>query len=163
MLYRPHYIKKSNGVTLLELLLVLAVIAAAMFMTVRYFVIARTNYKVVQTIDRINTLVDASYKWVEGQPNFCGSPTSGCASPSPNAISLQRLNDAGLISSGDMIDPWNGKTDITVFQFNSGKNVAIGFPPLDCSGKIYQALLAKLKSRAVTISCSSYNYLYFVF
>ncbi|QLH41697.1 MAG: hypothetical protein HWD59_02490 [Coxiellaceae bacterium] len=60
----------QRGVGLLELMLSLLVILTLIFMATRYFLISRESLRVSQAVDMINTTVNASYKWLEGNPDF---------------------------------------------------------------------------------------------
>jgi type II secretory pathway pseudopilin PulG len=102
------YIRNKNrGIGLLELMLSLAIIAAVILMATRYFTQASEASKVTQATQMIHTLIDASFKWVEGEPNFLGKDEK-------NPISKEQLVTAGLLPNEwlDKKNPWGNDIDL---------------------------------------------------
>ena len=127
-------IQKNRGVTLMELMLALVVIAVLLFLAVRYYTVAREGAKVAQAISRIDMAVNASYKWLEGM-NQTGFRT----------INADKLVDKGLLLKQDIKNPWIG-TDMSIGPYAvDSDHVSIeylGIPKTAC-----QSLAAKLKEK----------------
>ena|SRR3990167_9503787 len=98
-------IKKIVGITLLEVVLVLAVVASILLLTVRYFMMTSSHENVNRAMTQIQTLTKASYEWlqIQRQADFA----------SGNAIDITQLQQAGLISAVDRVDPWGGNIVIS--------------------------------------------------
>src|SRR3990167_893341 len=96
--------KKSlqQGFNLLELMLALLVVAAITFTSIRYFFTANQQARVTQAVSQIDTLVKASYEWVQGKDNFSG-------------ITVKDLVAAGYLPSSfeqTVNNPWKGSIEI---------------------------------------------------
>lgn len=144
--------KQQSGFSLLELLLVLVVIAVLLVTTVRFYLIARSNAQVTQTLAQIDTLVDASYKWVEGQQgNFCGpSSSDNCTNP----VSIDALINAGFITKSDTYNAFDGVTPVVLSFWDQDKSkLKISISPIP-QGPC-QSLVAKLTGRAYHVSCDA--------
>jgi prepilin-type N-terminal cleavage/methylation domain-containing protein len=107
---------KQTGVTLLELVLVLAVIALVILMAARYYQSAQEEMKVTKTVEAIHKITEASFDWVQGAHDF--ADTGG-------KTLRQALIDAKEIAANDFVNPWNPTkdNDITVESFSA-------FPPV---------------------------------
>lgn len=110
---------RHHGIGLLELMLSLAIIAAVILLATRYFSQASEASKVTQATQIIRTLTDASFKWVEGKPNFDGEPGKN------NPLSIPQLITDGILSSdwSDKPSPWGegkGTSTITLEPYSSG-------------------------------------------
>lgn len=94
---------RQDGFNLLELMLALLVVAALLFTTIRYFVSAEKESRVTQAIKQIDTLVQASYDWVQGEPSFY-------------KLSIDKLVDSGYLPNGFKTgtkNPWLGNITIS--------------------------------------------------
>ncbi len=104
-------IKRQAGVSLLELLLVISIMASILLLTTRYFALSRLQTKVAQSVSQIQTLSDASYRWLGAQKQllFDGSGTPGGV-----AVSLVELQNAQLVNPGinDTQDAWGGSITV---------------------------------------------------
>lgn len=113
---------KNLGITLLEVLLSVIVITTLIFAATRYYTTARENAKVMQAVSVINNIANASYTWVEGQPNFEGFGLNG----------LEILINAKLLpdnyknsddGTSNNANPWKGSIDVsgsgTIAPFSS--------------------------------------------
>lgn len=101
--------KKNLGISLLECLLAITLIASITMMAVRYYMITLRSMHVSQAIAQVNRLTGASYEWLrlQNQTDFSGEDTG-------EAISIQLLLNAELIHlNTDTIDPWGGNITIT--------------------------------------------------
>ena len=99
-------LNSEKGIGLLELMLSIIVITAIILGATKYYLVAREAMKITQAQDVINNVASATYKWIEGQPNF-------------HDLTLQKLIDAGLLpgkygQSG--ISPWGGSINLTPKQ-----------------------------------------------
>ncbi|MGB6977090.1 MAG: type 4 pilus major pilin [Gammaproteobacteria bacterium] len=88
---------EQKGISLLELMLALVVISALLLLATRYYQQTRENLRVAQAIEMTNNVVNASYKWLEGQPSFSGISI-------PTLISSQFLSKSYDGNS----NPWKG-------------------------------------------------------
>lgn len=98
-----------RAISLVELLLVLAVIAAITLMSLKLYVNARTNAKVAQIVAQINKLTEASYRWLDmqNQENFCGTKPVPKIDECNNPVNRTKLIQAGLARDSDFRSPWN--------------------------------------------------------
>lgn len=102
-------VRKTKGVRLMEMLLVLAIGAAIIMAAVRYFGITNRNVRVTHAMQQIQILTKASYEWLQAQKqDDFSSANSGIL------ISMHQLIDAGLIKDSDTntMDPWAGAITI---------------------------------------------------
>lgn len=79
-------IKKQIGISLLEVLLSLSIIAIIFVMATRYFFVATNNNKVNTSISQVGGLVAALHNWKGIKPAFTGA-------------SIQALYDAGQLEN----------------------------------------------------------------
>ena len=127
---------KFRGISLLELMLALVIIAMIVFTVTRYYSVTEENLKVTQAVEMINNIVKASYQWVEGQPDF-------------KNISIQALIDAGLIPDSYKVNPWKGAVTIPGSTLASVLTINMyDLPRTSC-----QNLLEKLKGQSKGIMC----------
>lgn len=85
--------KKCSGISLLELMLVLLVITILVFSSLRYYSVVEENLKITQAEDMINHIVDASYRWNEGNSDW-------------QQLNLQQLINQDLLPASAAISPW---------------------------------------------------------
>ncbi|MCH9743757.1 MAG: hypothetical protein K0U29_02380 [Gammaproteobacteria bacterium] len=101
--------RKQSGISLLEILLGLVLIATISTMAIRYFTVTTRSMKVSNAIKQIKHLSNISYEWLQQQQqtDFSGSSAG-------TRISLQELINTGLLRNdpSERYDPWGG--DITV-------------------------------------------------
>ncbi|MCB1828573.1 MAG: prepilin-type N-terminal cleavage/methylation domain-containing protein, partial [Coxiellaceae bacterium] len=69
--------RNEKGISLLEMLLVLAIGAAIIMAAVRYFTITNRNARVTQAISQIKMLTKASYEWLSEQKQQDFSSVNG--------------------------------------------------------------------------------------
>lgn len=101
--------KYYAGISLLESLLAIIIIASISMMAVRYYLITIQNNRINQAINQISRLTKASYEWlqVQHQADFSGTPSG-------TAISLDELlNDQLITNQTDTTDPWGGKISLS--------------------------------------------------
>lgn len=101
--------RKMKGISLVEILLVIAIGAAVIMAAVRYFGLTSRNVRVAHAIQQIQTITKASYEWLQGQKQDDFSSANGGV-----AISMQQLINAGLIkdTASNTKDPWAGSITI---------------------------------------------------
>lgn len=139
--------RKITGITLLEVVLVLAIIGLILTLTVRYFNVASTSEQVNQAMTEIQTITKASYQWlqVQRQADFA----------SGNPIDINKLQQAGLIDATQITDPWGGA--ITVEPGTSDSNlVHISLP--NVSEKICKNLKTRMSGVTNHQDCSNQTY-----
>ncbi len=90
---------KQHGLTLIETLMVIAIIAGVIVFSTRLFVNARLNTNVTATISQIKQAVQAGYQWINEQPqtDFNGNA---------NQISINKLINAHLLEAKNQYGPW---------------------------------------------------------
>lgn len=100
---------KQYGISLLEVLLSLVVIATITTMAIRYFTVTTRSMRVSTSIKEIKRLTNISYEWLEAQHqiDFSGKPTG-------SPISMQVLADTRLIENLDheKYNPWGGTINV---------------------------------------------------
>lgn len=131
---------KPRGVSLLELMLVLLIIAIITFSATYYFRVVLINLRVAQAEEMINNIVNAAYKWNEGTTNF-------------TTLTLDQLINAGLVPTSYRNNPWQrtGASVQVSGSTNSPNSFFITFnsvPATDC-----QNLAEKIKRYAWKSSC----------
>jgi hypothetical protein len=122
-----YYISRNNynGIGLLELMLSLAIIASVLLMATRYFIQANAANKVTETTQIIGTLVNASFKWLEAEPNF-------------ENLDLDKLVDAKLLPEDwrNKKDPWGRLIKISHYagseDFQTIEVTILGAPKTAC-------------------------------
>ena len=143
--------KKISGISLLECLLAITLIAAISTMAVRYYIITLRSTHVSQAIAQVNRLTSASYEWLrlQNQANFSDEDTG-------QDISIQALLQAELIQPNtDTIDPWGGAITLSP-GITDPSYVAITLaqlPKPDCLN--LQQQLSYINHSTIENSCSS--------
>lgn len=95
--------KKNFGITLLEVMLSLVVIAVIVALSIRYFGVSENQAKVSTAATNVKTLVQASQDWLSEQK----------AADFTNITNAALLN-AGLVTNADLTNPWNSTIPICV-------------------------------------------------
>lgn len=114
-MWLESFMKKNLGISLLEILLVLATIGVVLILTLRYFTLTTQNENISQTVNQIQSLTKASYQWlqIQRQADFSSS----------NAIDINKLQQAQLIDGIETKDAWGG--DVTLAPSADGNYVHI--------------------------------------
>ena len=104
------YRKKTQGISLLEVMLSLLVIASIIFVVLRYAGPARQQTQITEAIRQINTLSDASFRYLEGQPSL-------------KNVSIKELADKGFLpsryqSTEPYKNPWRNEITIAPYGAN---------------------------------------------
>ena len=127
---------KQSGISLLEVLLSLVIIATITTMSVRYFTVTNRSMRVSTSIKEIKHLTNLSYEWLQAQrqADFSGNPNG-------TAISMQVLADTKLIENleHEKYNPWGG--DITIEPGSNPSYVKITLtqiPQKDCRSIVRQ-------------------------
>lgn len=141
--------KLQQGLSLLEVLLVVAIAATILLLTTRYFAISRLELKVAQSVSLIQKISSASYLWLNGQSqaDFSG----------PTVISMYPLQAANYLGTVDLQDPWGGT--ILVSPGPNPQYVQIALPkvPMDACNSLKQRL-AKSAFQQISNCTSSSGY-----
>lgn len=145
MKFRKIY---EKGIGLLELMLSLAVIAMLLLMATRYFAQARENLKVTEAVKDINTLVQASFRWAEGNPSFKG-------------IDIPTLTKAGELSKvwDSKQNPWGGSY-ILSDKSNEQIQINLGDVPISACNNINDIMTQHNISRSVCDNSRVYSAYY---
>ena len=140
------YQKKMCGISLLEVMLSLLVIAGIIFVVLRYAGPARQQTQITEAIRQINTLSDASFRWLEGQPSLLG-------------VSIRGLADKGFLPSRynsthlDTYDnPWRNEVSIASYGANNQQLAITSQVP---TATICNALKARTKKFSTLATCTT--------
>ncbi len=142
------YRKKTHGISLLEVMLSLLVIASIIFIVLRYAGPARTQTQITEAIRQINTLSDASFRYLEGQPNLTN-------------VTIKALADKGFIPSRydsknleAYNNPWRNPVTIGPFGGDANQLQITSQVPTEA---VCKALLARVLNFALksATNCSS--------
>ncbi len=82
--------KRQSGISLLEVLLSLSIIAIILIMATRYFFVASNNDKMNTTVSQVGALIAAAHIWKGANSNYSVDGTS---------INLNELSDAGQLTN----------------------------------------------------------------
>lgn len=88
-------IKRSKGISLLEVLLSISIIAIILVMATRYYFVASNNDKVNTTVSQLGGVIAASHSWKGAQPTYTGVSVAELGSTN------QLTNFPGFNNSGD--------------------------------------------------------------
>lgn len=138
--------QKRLGMTLLEVLLVVAVSAMILMMAVRYYFAVNLDLRLSQASQQIQLVTKASYDWlrINRQANFA----------EPKAITLAELISTGLINPQDKTSAW-GKS-LIVSPGIDPTHVAVIFVGTDL--KSCDALSQRLDKIAYRQDCNNQQY-----
>ncbi len=110
----------AKGISLLEVLLSLAIIAIILILATRYFLLAESYSQVNQTLTTIENINAAAQRWKLSHDDF-------------SDISMQSLIDRNLLPESSQNNLWGGKNDIEAADNNSQYTVIIhGIPQPAC-------------------------------
>jgi hypothetical protein len=95
--------KRKRG-TRLEVFLVLSVAGLFLLLATRYFTATSSSLKVVEAVNKIDTVTRASYAWLarSNHADFAGS----------TPITVKALVKSALLTNKDVINPWGGKVSV---------------------------------------------------
>lgn len=105
-------IKFGKGISLLEVMLSLAIIAIILVLASRYFILAQNNTNMTQALNEIQNINAAAQNWRLSHGDFSG-------------ISMQGLIDRNLLPATAENNPWGGKTDVTPSSANASQYTII--------------------------------------
>lgn len=100
----------QSGISLLEVLLSIAIVAAIAAFTCRFIQVTLVNTSITETVTRVNKLVKSSYDWLQQQrvEDFLGNPDGSGES----GITASKLVSSGLAQPRDLKTAW-GNISIT--------------------------------------------------
>lgn len=115
--------KLMKGISLLEVLLSLSIIAIILVMATRYFFVASNNNKVNTVRQEIGSLIAGITSWKNENPLY---------SPS---LTIQALYNAGFLANSNSLstdksilyDPWGGTINLAVAQ-DTGATISDTLP-----------------------------------
>lgn len=143
-------LKKSNGVGLLEVMLVLVIIGLLIMISVRYFSSTNATNKRASAIAQMNSIFSVSKSYIDAEEN----PRTDLLSSS--ASDGGALVDSDYLTAADTINPWQGK--INVCWGTSGcvgndsttlKITMEGIPASDCT-----IIVGNLSKSTVKATCN---------
>lgn len=131
--------KKIKGVSLLEVLLVTVIVAAACIVSIRFYSHTKQKTTVLQASLQVKRVVEASHQWLDiyRQADF--------SSWEDNA--MNSLVAAGLLEESDKTNPWGGVVSVSADSGGSLKITSAGITDDGCG-----QLVARFRSMA-TSSC----------
>jgi type II secretory pathway pseudopilin PulG len=131
--------KSSSGVTLLEIMLVLAIAAMVIVMSIRYYQSASSSQQANSVLEQIQAISAAGDNLAQGSDYTAVTTTT-----------LQNV----LGGSSKLSTPWGG---ITVSGTSTSSTYSISIPSVP--GSVCQALVSQLKANTrftgVTSSCTA--------
>lgn len=106
--------RRQHGISLLEMLLVISIVATVLVGTTRYLFSTALTLSVNQTIDQLQQGVGASYAWLRAahQADFQGPDKE----TGTTAISIDKLKQAGLVATAAGQNYWGGAVHILPAQ-----------------------------------------------
>src|SRR3990167_3395268 len=95
-------LNKESGLTLIEIILVIAVSVGIIITATRYYISTRLNANVESAIAQTKETVQLSYEWLNQQPqaNFAGN------GPTQTTISNQQLINSNFVTQKQLQCPW---------------------------------------------------------
>lgn len=110
---------KKYGYTLIELMLVLAIIGSILVMSTRYYQTASSAQKVNTAADMIQNVINASEDWRMTKGSYSG-------------VNITELAQQGLIKA-DMTGPWGGGLSVESAGGASIKITLTAIPKKECN------------------------------
>lgn len=138
---------KHQGISLLELMLSLAIIAILLVMATRYYQITRQSQQVEEGLELMTSIYTAGSSYLESNPSFSG-------------VTLQTFINNGSVpasfKNSATINPWGGALTVT----GSAQNLVVGMTNIP--DKACNNLDAKVKQKfgVSTSSCNNNTYSY---
>lgn len=121
--------KWQQGISLLEVLLSLSIIAIILVMATRYFFVASNNDKVNVVRQQIGALVAAVNSWKNQNPQYTSD------------LSISQLSNDGFLANSrslsadksTLYDPWGDPITLTAIQ-GTGAQITVSVPKAsDCN------------------------------
>lgn len=128
-----HKLKKTSGISLLEVLLSLLVIVAVGLMATRYFQEAGERSRLMQAVDQVRQLVDVSYRYIEMEAD--GS-----------TLSLAKLKDNDMWPR--FSKPLWPRSELSVYSSQYGVAVSMTAVPHDSCMALQEYLLNSVNHQA---------------
>jgi hypothetical protein len=129
--------RKNAGISILEILLALVLIATITTMAIRYFTVTNRSMHVSNAIKQIKHLTHISYEWLQQQNQVDFNSAS-------NPINLKKLTDAQLIQDdpSEQYNPWGGNIRVSPGSIPSYVSISFDNVPPDAC----RMLVRQLKS-----------------
>jgi Tfp pilus assembly protein PilE len=134
--------RTMQGVTLLEIMLVLAIAAMVIVMSIRYYQSASTNQKINGALDTITGIVAAGESYLSATGTFTSMPATAF--------------DAYLPGGSSPTSPWGGVITYATAAANSYTITFNPAPPVDACARL-TAMLLKNKNIVPNASCSTFT------
>ncbi|MFN7096273.1 MAG: type II secretion system protein [Gammaproteobacteria bacterium] len=105
---------KSNGVSLLEIMMVIAVSALVMIIAVNYFINVRMNERIDHTVIQIQNLYNAGIKFFHSMPLQAPTGNKSVSYVGKGTTDITTmLYEGDYISSADIMSPWGQCTVVS--------------------------------------------------
>lgn len=132
------------GVSMLELMLVIVIMTILVLGATRYFIVARDNLKITQTLGMINEVATASFEWTKGsQQGFSGIGLSDLVNK--NLLPAKYLQNRN-------INPWFGSLELS----GSDKDLTITMTNIPQDKNTCDTLINKIQSPPdIAVTCES--------
>jgi|GEM_PF-2146015 len=129
MNFKRSLFKQHLGLSLLELMLVLTVVATILLASTRFFRIATENAKVNNAVSMIHEITDASFKWYETNPAFDNGNFNFQTLVNMQLLPIKYFNP----SKPAIKNPWNGGISIEAFGPEHFNVNMTGVPVVSCT------------------------------
>lgn len=111
--------KKLLGISLLEILLVIAVAGVIITLATRYYLQTHRSAEILKTTNQVKDILQASYDWRSGQGQL-----------GFNGISNSALTTGGYLKDADLRTDWGGSICVTTSDNDSGNNYLMLYVPV---------------------------------
>lgn len=137
--------KKNSGITLLELMLSLAIIAILLIAAMRYFESTRSSQRVNDGIQSLQSAMQASDNWYATFKSFTGT--------SAGDINVTALINMNLLPTDFAVNPWGGAASITAADASHVQIELTDISKNDCN-----QLEGIMKQHGFTGTCTDSSY-----
>lgn len=159
MLRLSKKFNKQAGISLLEVMLSLSIIAIILVMATRYFFVASNNSNVNKLRGQIGTLVSALQEYRNQNADFSGLTTGGMNYLVTNGF-VAKTGDVSAAPPYKMTDPWGTEITVAPASGNTGAaNIVATLPATPEGGAACKAVIAGYASANGTCTGGSSNVL----
>lgn len=106
--------RRMQGLSLLELTLVLTVAALILSAGVHYYTVTRRASLMLAATQQIGRVVDASYRWLQGQRQS-----------NMTSIGITKLVTGDYLDVRDETNPWGGAVSVSAADSGSGLTIEL--------------------------------------
>lgn len=142
-------LKSTKGVTLLEIMLVLAIAAMVIVMSIRYYQSATTSSQANAAISQIQAITAAADNLAIGAGSYSGIPTGALASTT---------GIGAILGAANLLSPTNGAISVTAVTTTT-YSMSMTLNPAICeSVKAKLAATAKITASACAAGVLTWTY-----